>query len=233
MGEQKTILLVEDNVNLNEINRRELEAEGYAVLTAFTLEDARVRLKSHDPDVILLDVRLPDGDGIDFCGEIREVTTAHILFLTSSIEDEDKVRGLDSGGDDYITKPYKLKEMLSRVRAAMRRRDMEAVKSPARTSITLGPLTLDVVTSEAHFDNKENMRLTPKEFAVLLLMVQNEGRTLTNAQIYEGVWKKSLNDDPGALLRHISSINKKLEESGGAASLVNVRGKGYMLEIEK
>jgi len=111
-----SILLVEDNEELNEINRRMLVYEGYEVLTARTLVDARKLLSARKPDVILLDVIMPDGDGIDFCGEIRETTDAHILFLTSKDADVDRIRGLDSGGDDYITKPYKLEEMLSRVR---------------------------------------------------------------------------------------------------------------------
>jgi DNA-binding response OmpR family regulator len=140
----KTVLLVEDNEKLNAINRRALEGEGHRVLTALTLVQARERLAENDPEVILLDVLLPDGNGIDFCGEIRGDTDAHILFLTSRTEHEDRIRGLDTGGDDYITKPYKLEEMLSRVRSAMRRRDMP----PARV-IARGPLTLDVIAAHA------------------------------------------------------------------------------------
>jgi DNA-binding response OmpR family regulator len=116
-----TVLLVEDNPKLNEINRRALEKAGCAVLTALTLHEARAYMAQNAPDVILLDVMLPDGDGINFCGEIRDATDAHILFLTSKTEYENRVRGLETGGDDYITKPYKLEEMLARVNAALRR----------------------------------------------------------------------------------------------------------------
>jgi DNA-binding response OmpR family regulator len=153
-------------------------------------------------------VLLPDGNGIDFCAEIRGDTDAHILFLTSRTEYEDKIRGLDTGGDDYITKPYKLEEMLSRVRAAMRRRDM----SLARV-ITRGLLTLNILTGQA-FLNGEDMLLTGKEFALLLLLVQDEGKTLSKEYLYETAW------------------NAPMAGDGGALALTASRGDGYMLEIE-
>jgi DNA-binding response OmpR family regulator len=222
----KTVLLVEDNEKLNAINRRALEGEGHKVLTALTLYQAREHLAVNDPEVILLDVLLPDGNGIDFCGEIRGDTDAHILFLTSRTEHEDRIRGLDTGGDDYITKPYKLEEMLSRVRSAMRRRDMP----PARV-ITRGPLTLDVIAAHTFF-NGEDLLLTGKEFALLLLLVQNEGKTLSKEYLYETVWKAPMAGDGGALWKQMSTLKKKLDKGGGALALTVSRGDGYMLEIK-
>jgi len=222
--------LVEDNEKLNEINRRALESAGYNVLTALTLAEAREHLKRHAPDVILLDVLLPDGNGIDFCGEIRGGTTAHILFLTSRTEHEDRIRGLDTGGDDYITKPFKLEEMLSRVRAAMRRREMEDTKSPA-TTLTRGPLTLDIVATSA-FVNGVDIELMKKEFSILLLLMQNEGKTLSKEFLYENAWKQPLSGDGGALWKQMSTLKKKLEVSDRIL-LTGSRGEGYMLEIIK
>ena len=121
-----TVLLVEDNEQLNTLNRRALEMAGYEVFASRTLARARERVKSLDTalDVILLDISLPDGSGVEFCREIRNKTNAHIIFLTAVQDDETKLTGLKVGGDDYITKPYSLEEMLVRVNVAMRRRSM-------------------------------------------------------------------------------------------------------------
>jgi len=225
----KLVLLVEDNERLNAINFRALESEGYTILTALTLEQAREHLAANDPDVILLDVLLPDGNGLDFCGEIRGGTDAHILFLTSRTEHEDQIRGLDTGGDDYITKPYKLEEMLSRVRAAIRRRNMDAAK-PARRTITRGSLTLNTVANQA-FLNGEDMLLSPKEFSLLLLLTQNEGRTLSKEILYEAVWNAPMVGDSGAFWKQMSTLKKKLDKDGGGVLTISHGGGGYMLEI--
>ena len=122
-----TILLVEDNAELNDNNARALRMLDYEVHSALTLAEARAWLGENEPDVILLDVMLPDGDGIDFCAEIRDAplrTEAHILFLTARTGHEERVRGLAEGGDDYISKPFHPGELLARVEAAMRRRVM-------------------------------------------------------------------------------------------------------------
>ena len=119
-----TVLLVEDNAELNHNNFRALKLLGYDVHSALTLSAARFYLHSAEPDIILLDVMLPDGEGIDFCAEIRGATEAHILFLTAKTAHEDRVRGLAAGGDDYIIKPFHPDELFARVDAAMRRRAM-------------------------------------------------------------------------------------------------------------
>jgi DNA-binding response OmpR family regulator len=225
MPEQNIVLLVEDNDDLNQLNQRALELEGYTVLTALTLAEAREHLSRHSPQVILLDVKLPDGDGIDFCGEIRAETDAHILFLTSSTTYDDKVNGLTTGGDDYITKPYKLEELLARVSAVMRRRGM--VK-PAR-NIIKGSLMLDTVADIAYL-NDEDMMLTQKEFGLLHTLVQNEEKILSKDYLYETVWKRSINDDVRTVMTHISSMRKKLVGSGYVITVS--RGEGYCFEKE-
>lgn len=228
----KTVLLVEDNRQLNEANRRALQMEGYDVLTASTLAQARERLSCSHPDVILLDVLLPDGNGIDFCGEIRAGTDAHILFLTSLLEHEDRIRGLDIGGDDYITKPYKLAEMLSRVRAAMRRRDIAASRASAR-SIAIGPLTLDSITGKA-FLYGENVPLKTKEFAVLRLLVENIDKEFTPEEIYETVWGYGANGDTRTVKVHISALRKKLKmDAQCEVELEMEQRKYYVLRYNK
>lgn len=227
-----TVLLVEDNIQLNEVNRRALELLGCRVLTALTLREARGHLAGEKPDVILLDVMLPDGDGIAFCGEIRSKTDAHILFLTSKTEDENKVRSLDTGGDDYITKPYKLEEMLARVRSALRRRAMHK-NAPQSGRIEYGKLALDMVSGRAYWVD-DDLKLTQKEFALLLLLVQNREKPLTKAYLYETVWNQPMIGDGNALFTQMSRLKKRLDQaSGGAAALSLSRGEGYSLELDQ
>lgn len=128
------VLLVEDNAELNANNARVLRMLGYEVHPALSLAEARAWLEKHEPDIILLDVMLPDGDGIDFCAGIRGATGAHILFLTARTEHADLVLGLANGGDDYITKPFHPEELLARVEAAMRRRRMSRIPDGAAQS---------------------------------------------------------------------------------------------------
>lgn len=145
MEHKGTVLLVEDNAELNANNTRALHMLSYDAHSALTLAEARNWLAKREPDVILLDVMLPDGDGIDFCAEIRGAplhTAAHILFLTAKSDHADRVRGLADGGDDYITKPFHPEELLARVEAAMRRRSMSHKHKGAHggaRAVTLSP----------------------------------------------------------------------------------------------
>jgi DNA-binding response OmpR family regulator len=138
------VLLVEDNKKLNDGNRRALEKEGYTVYCALTLSAAREHLSRIKPDIIILDVGMPDGDGFSFCEEIRPATTAHIIFLTARREHSALDQGFGAGGDDYIKKPFRLKELLHRVTAAMRRKG--AISQPPQT-IKTGNLTLTLPTT--------------------------------------------------------------------------------------
>ncbi len=136
MDARGLVLLVEDNAELNANNVRALHLLGYAVYPALTLAEARAWLGKSEPDIILLDVVLPDGDGIDFCAEIRGLpiqTEAHILFLSAKAEQADRLRGFANGGDDYIAKPFHPEELLARVEAATRRRHMNSLNSPMKT----------------------------------------------------------------------------------------------------
>jgi len=220
--EQYTVLLVEDNEDLNEINRRALEVEGYEVLTALTLAAAREHLANRAPDVILLDVLLPDGNGIDFCGKIQGRTDAHIIFLTSRLEHENRIRGLDTGGDYYMTKPYKLDEMLSNVRAAVRRRNKAQTKA-----LTFGSITLDITLNRA-FNNGVDLNLQPKEFSLLRLLAENVGKILNTEYIYETVWGMPMVGNNKAVINTVFKLRKHLEDSG--FTITTEYGKGYCFE---
>jgi len=218
------ILLIEDNEDLNSVNRRALEMRDYDVLTALNLAEARRLLASHDPDVILLDVMLPDGNGFEFCDEIRDATTAHIIFLTARAEQEDMLRGFQGGGDYYITKPFHPEGLLSRVEAAMRRRAMD--NKPPR-EIRRGSLKLDLVANRAYVGT-EDLFLTQKEFAFLRLLVSNEGKSLSASEIYENVWKLPLLGDKNAIQTVASRLRRKLGTCG--YTVTALRGQGYVFE---
>ena len=176
MDTKGTVLLVEDNAELNANNARALNMLGYAVYSALTLADARAWLGNNEADVILLDVMLPDGDGIDFCAEIRGLpiqTAAHILFLTAKAGHADRVLGLANGGDDYITKPFHPQELLARVKAAMRRRSMSR---PGKRMNNNG------IESAEHTAKKlcafaAQYAFTPREVQVLALLCRGASGT--------------------------------------------------------
>ena len=215
------VLLVEDNTELNDNNARALKMLGYEVYGTLTLAAAREYLAGNDPDIILLDVMLPDGDGMDFCGEIRSSTRAHILFLTAKTEQADILRGLALGGDDYITKPFHPKELHARAEAVMRRRSM----SMAEQIIKKGALTLDVVAAQAYVEDTD-LLLQPREFALLLLLAQNEGEIMDAETLYEKAWGRPLAGDRNTLQVTVSKIRKKIEPAG--YDIAVVRGKGYV-----
>ena len=223
MANKGVILMIEDNVDLNYINRRVLEMQGYEVYTSLTLAKARQRLTEISPDIILLDVMLPDGDGFTFCSDIRSATQAHILFLTSRTQHEDMMKGFAAGGDDYIKKPFLPQELMARVEAAMRRREIGV---PMKT-LTKGSLTLDLIASQASI-NGIGLSLPQKEFSLLLLFAQNEGKVLSVETIYEKVWGQPLAGDKNAVRMAVSRLRNKIRPTGYDIDMVRYRG--YVFE---
>jgi DNA-binding response OmpR family regulator len=225
---QKYILIIDDDADILFLNSRALKKRGYDVAAAETLALARTRLNEREPDAIVLDVNLPDGSGLDFCGEIRGVTNAPILLLTGRGEKDERLAGLRAGGDDYITKPYDVDELCERVAAFIRRSGL--LNAPAKT-LTVDSLMLDFVSSRA-FWKGEDLLLSAKEFSLLALLAQSEGEAVSKELLFERVWKLPLADDGHALWIQISRLKRKLEDaSGNILSLSTARGKGYKLEI--
>lgn len=230
MADRGTVLLVEDDKNTLRVNRRILEREGYTVLCAESLAQARVHLSACQPDVLLLDIELPDGNGVTFCEEIRPTLAAPVLFLTGHDEEGEVIRGLTAGGNDYITKPYSIEVLTARVNAQLRLARMNRFASEKAKTMTRGPLTLDLVALRATLDG-EDMRLSAREFSVLLFLLKNEGRTVPADEIYQEVWQQQLAGNAGALWKCISRLKTKLDDGGGNISLLNFRGEGYLLEV--
>ena len=224
MTHKGTVLLVEDNEALNISNGRALTMRGYKVVAALTLSAARSHLCKTDPDVILLDVMMPDGSGLQFCREIRPSTAAHILFLTAKSEHDSIVCGLENGGDDYIIKPFHPEELLARVDAVMRRRKMPNSTGPM---LIKGLLKLDIMAAQAFVDG-ENLSLTPKEFSLLLFFAQNEGRVVRAEAVYKTIWNAPLTSDKNALQTAVSKLRQKVEHAG--FSIDALRGQGYIFK---
>ena len=225
------LLLVEDSEEIIEGNRKALEAGGYEVAEARTLAQAEACLSGREPDLILLDILLPDGNGVELCRKIRESTPAPVLFLTSLAESGQIVEGLQAGGDDYITKPYRMEELLARVEAQLRRTERLRSVSAAQS---LGSLTLDARTQRAYYRGRD-LLLKPKEFLLLAVLLQNRERSCTPEELYREVWGMDANADARTVLVHLSNLRAKLRDGGDEGDVRILRdGKlGYRLTAEQ
>lgn len=216
-----TILLVEDNLQIIKLNREVLTMRGHRVLVAQTLWQGRELVKKSAPDLIVLDVMLPDGNGLDFCEELRGGSGVPILFLSAMKKDEEVMAGLKAGGDDYLPKPYKIEMLTSRVDALLRR----AQRVPK--TIKKGSLELKVLSGEVYIKN-ESLALSQKEFLLLSLFMQNENIYLSPEYLYEQVWGQKMLANDTSVKNALYRLRKKLEESG--YTLTTERGKGYCFE---
>ncbi len=214
------IMLVEDDAYLREGLCELLEKEGYMVESACNCSEGRNIFNKSVFNLVILDVMLPDGNGLELCTEIRnQGSDVPILFLTACDEEFQIVRGLDAGADDYVTKPFKLLELLSRVRALLRRRNGVSTYSN-------NDLFVDVSTMSVK-KNGENIILTPTEFQILSILIQNSGIIVTRNTLLERIWDSDGNFiDDNTLSVHISRLRDKI----GADHITTVRGTGYRWE---
>jgi DNA-binding response OmpR family regulator len=220
----KTLLCVEDELDLLRNNSIFFEERGYTVLAAENLTQAREYLDKQTPDAIILDIMLPDGNGLDLLLELRaQGVKTPILMLTAWGRNENIAHGLRAGANDYISKPFSYDVLLARVETMFR--NVEQVPE----TVARGPLKLDIAANRA-FLNGEDMLLTHKEFALLLLFLQYEGRTMSAEYLYEKVWGQPINDDNRTLKKHLSNLRKKLEEGNSGYEITMSRGEGYRFE---
>ncbi len=222
MTKRPVVLVVEDNERILAADVRVLGDAGYDVLAAPSVAAARAHLEAASPDAVVLDILLPDGNGLDLIAEIREWTNAPVLIVTALGAKDERLNGLRAGGDDYITKPYDLDELCARVAAFLRREEMH--RDHGNRALQHGPLALELMSGRAYL-NGQDLLLTQKEFAVLLLLIQNEGQTLPKERIYAQVWKSPMAGDDRAVKTAVSRLRKKLDGSG--MSIVSMRGEGY------
>lgn len=221
------ILLIEDEPHVLRSNRIALELEGYRVLEADTLAKGREIAVRENPDLILLDILLPDGNGLEYCLELRGGSGVPILFLSALSEKEDVIAGLRAGGDDYITKPYLMEELLARVGALLRRGRMNAA---AEQSIRLGGLEIHVSSRRACLEGKD-LLLKPKEFALLEALASERDKYMTADALYEKLWGMDAAGDTDTVKVHVSKLRKKLGNNA-PVTIDQAWGKGYRLVIK-
>jgi len=202
--EKTTLLMVEDEIDLLNINKEFFEGKGYKVVCADTLEKARFQLEDATPDLILLDVMMPDGSGFEFCTEIRKKTNTPIIFLTCRDENENIVKGLLKGADDYVTKPYDLNVLNARVGAQLRRTGIISAGK-----IEFPPLTIDFLLGESILNNKQ-IYLTQKELQLLGCFALFPGRRLSYKEIYRRAWGGSSKSSAHTVAVHVANLRKKL-----------------------
>jgi two-component system, OmpR family, KDP operon response regulator KdpE len=202
------ILLVDDELSIQRAMAPLLRSRGYAVTTAATGRDAMDLFSRDRPDLVILDLGLPDMNGLDVCRQIRERGDTPMLILSARGAEKDKVAALDLGADDYITKPFGPEELMARVRVALRRSfGRDAV---LRGQLTRGGLTIDFDRHRVHRGDDE-IRLTPKEFELLTLLISHAGRVLTHRSILKSIWGSPASDQPEHLRVLVGQLRKKIE----------------------
>ena len=224
----RSALVVEDEENLLEALRYNLERDGYSTLTAADGATGLETARAAQPDLIILDVMLPGLDGLEVCRILRRETDAPILMLTAKGEEIDRVVGLELGADDYVTKPFSMRELMARVRALMRRPRRQAASKAE--PLRAGPLTLDPEAHSAWIGDDE-LRLKPREFDLLTLFMRNPGRAFTRDQILESLWGHNYIGDPTTVNVHVRRLREKIEaEPSSPARIITIRGVGYRFE---
>jgi len=201
------ILLVEDNQHIMAINERYLGGQGYGIVKAYTVKEAKAALAEKTPDLIILDIMLPDGDGVELCQTVRRTMDVPILFLTAKVSDLDVVAGLDRGGDDYLTKPYDLSVLGARVKALLRRTS-GGQTLPQNSCFSVGPIELDIVQAQAHVDGV-NLNLSRTEFGILLYLAQHQGKTVPREDLLQAVWGITDENAGSMLWTAVSRLKRK------------------------
>ncbi len=222
----RKILVVDDEERMVRFIRLNLEHDGFRVLEAFNGNQAINKARSNMPDLVLLDVMMPDLDGFEVLKILREVSSVPVIMLTAKGEEEDRVRGLELGADDYITKPFSPRELVSRVRAVLRRTEM-ATPSPHGLIQVDERLKIDFDRREVWVDEKL-VKLRPTEYRLLYHLVQNAGWVITHDQLLAKVWGYEYRDEPHYVRLYINYLRKKLEmDPANPRYILTERGIGY------
>jgi two-component system KDP operon response regulator KdpE len=207
--EQSRVLVVDDEPQITRVLRTVLSSQGYDVHTAAEGESALSDFRSWSPELVITDLYMPHMDGVELCRRIREVSSVPIIVLSVKGEERSKVEALDSGADDYVTKPFGMDELMARVRAALRRSGGTPA-SQENASFEEGDFRVDMDARRVHTQGRE-VRLTPKEFDLFVYMARHPNRVLTHAQLLEAVWGEASQEQPEYLRVFMGQLRKKLE----------------------
>ena len=234
MNNKYKLLVIEDETNSRSFVKTILDTNGYQVLTAGSVKQGLLVYSSHNPDLVLLDLGLPDEDGMHFIKKIRQTDSTPVIVLSARTQEKDKVTALDCGANDYITKPFGTAELLARVRAALRNRRYEGLQGDEGVSgrYRLHDLEIDYARRLVRVQEKE-IKLTQTEYNIVALLSQHAGRVLTYASIIQAVWGSS---DAGSIKKlqvNMANIRKKLGSRPGKNNyIVNELGVGYRMQDE-
>jgi two-component system, OmpR family, response regulator len=225
-GSPLRVLVVDDEQNIAELISMALRYEGFEVTAAHTGSRAVAAAKSFDPDAVVLDMMLPDFDGLEVLRRMRaDNSNVPVLFLTAKDAVEDRVSGLTAGGDDYVTKPFSLEEVVARIRAVLRR--FRATEPPQTTRLGFADIELDQDTHEV-WKAGELVALSPTEFKLLRYFMQNPGRVLSKPQILDHVWHYDFNGEANVVESYVSYLRRKVDTTEPRL-LHTLRGVGYVL----
>ncbi|MEG0830131.1 MAG: response regulator transcription factor [Anaerovoracaceae bacterium] len=234
---QDKIMVVDNEIEIIQLIRLYLSREGYQVVWTTDSVKGAILAKDEQPDLILLDVSMPEMTGFELCSKIREISQVPILFVSCKDQDVDKVLGLSIGGDDYITKPFSPTELIARVKAHLRRRNINAANGDGpinHAALSLGNLEINLDAHTVTVSGKP-VHLTAKEFELLVLLCKYPNRVFTGRQIFDNLWDTyGVEEDIRTVMVHISNLRKKIESDPEHPQYIQtVRGVGYKLVGEK
>ncbi|WP_420974659.1 response regulator transcription factor [Bacillus thuringiensis] len=229
---KETILIVDDEKEIRELITIYLKGEGYSVLQAGDGEEGLELLKKNEVHLIVLDIMMPKIDGIHMCMKVREIEEMPIIMLSAKTQDMDKILGLTTGADDYVTKPFNPLELIARIKSQLRRymkmRGRASVQN--ENEVEIGDIKINVATYEVIVAGQE-VKLTPREFSILELLARNQGMVLSAEQIYERVWKEQSFQSDNTVMVHIRKLREKIEENPRKPRYIKtVWGVGYKIE---
>jgi two-component system, OmpR family, alkaline phosphatase synthesis response regulator PhoP len=223
---KKKILLVDDEATIVQSLRYNLERSGYSVTAAGDGRSAVALVASEQPDLVILDIMLPLLDGIEACKEIRKTSSVPIIMLTAKDQEFDKVLALELGADDYVTKPFSLGEIIARVKARLRRSEVDSEQRDE--SITIGDITIDR-SRQRLVVRGETVALAPKEFRLLHVLMENRGRIVTRQMLLEKVWGYDFEGEHQTISVHVRWLREKIEvDPNNPRHIITVRSRGYM-----
>lgn len=222
------ILVVDDETEISDLIALYLSKNGYCVITAGTGKTALDLVVEHNPDLIVLDIFLPDIDGLELCQEIRKNSEKPIIFLSCKSDEADKILGLAVGGDDYVTKPFSPGELIARIKAHLRRNRILSIQKKQKSDVLEYPGLVIDFSSHNVIVNDKSLLLSSKEFDILVLLAQNPNVVFSLGQIYDSIWGVDNIGDTRTVMVHMSNLRKKIEiDPSDPKYIVTIKGVGY------